>query len=45
MLEESGKMIDDSAGRLGNAVQELRELLVSAVALFWVFMALGRELV
>ena len=29
MLEESGKMIADSASRLGGAVQELRDLLVS----------------
>ena len=31
MLEESGKMIADSAGRLGAVVQELRELLVRAI--------------
>ncbi|KAI0715096.1 tubulin binding cofactor A [Earliella scabrosa] len=30
MLEESGKMIADSAGRLGAVVQELRELLLAA---------------
>ncbi|RPD65024.1 tubulin binding cofactor A [Lentinus tigrinus ALCF2SS1-6] len=30
MLEESGKMITDSADRLGNVMQDLRELLVSA---------------
>ncbi|RPD82104.1 tubulin binding cofactor A [Lentinus tigrinus ALCF2SS1-7] len=30
MLEESGKMIADSADRLGNVMQDLRELLVSA---------------
>ena len=29
MLEDSGKMIADSASRLGAAVQELRDLLVS----------------
>ena len=29
MLEESQKMIADSAKRLGQAAQELRELLVS----------------
>ena len=29
MLEESGKMITDSASRLGAVVQELRELVVS----------------
>ena len=28
MLEESHKMVDDTAGRLGNAVQDLRELVV-----------------
>lgn len=33
MLEESGKMITDSANRLGVVVQELRELIVSATAL------------
>ncbi|KAI0756552.1 tubulin binding cofactor A [Daedaleopsis nitida] len=30
MLEESGKMITDSAERLGAVVQQLRELLVNA---------------
>ncbi|KAI0348160.1 tubulin binding cofactor A [Trametopsis cervina] len=30
MLEESGKMIQDSTKRLGTAVQDLRQLLVSA---------------
>ncbi|KAM5531343.1 hypothetical protein V8D89_014988 [Ganoderma adspersum] len=30
MMEESQKMIADSAQRLGNTAQELRELLVSA---------------
>ena len=29
MLEESGKMITDSATRLGAVMQELRELVVS----------------
>ncbi|GJE86283.1 tubulin binding cofactor A [Phanerochaete sordida] len=30
MLEESHKMIDDTAKRLGDAVQDLRQLLVAA---------------
>lgn len=30
MLEESHKMVDDTATRLGNAVQDLRQLLVAA---------------
>ncbi|KAI0718877.1 tubulin binding cofactor A [Cerioporus squamosus] len=30
MMEESGKMIADSAERLGGVVQELRDLLVTA---------------
>ncbi|KAI0361126.1 tubulin binding cofactor A [Trametes cingulata] len=30
MLEESGKMIQDSASRLGGVVQELRELVLAA---------------
>lgn len=34
MLEESGKMIADSASRLGAAVQELRDLLVSPCSTF-----------
>ena len=28
MLEESHKMVDDTASRLGNAVQDLRQLTV-----------------
>ena len=35
MLEESGKMIADSASRLGGAVQELRDLLVSPSSTFY----------
>ena len=34
MLEESGKMIADSASRLGAAVQDLRDVVVSGLPSF-----------
>ncbi|KAI8981211.1 tubulin binding cofactor A [Trametes punicea] len=45
MLEESGKMITDSASRLGAVVQELRELVVCLAAEQDPELAQGEELI
>ncbi len=34
MLEESGKMVKDLAGKLGASVQDLRQLVVSQLRFF-----------